>query len=305
MESWNCPFCGETVEVKGKLRHTKTGHMAKCSEVKRIKEEVLTKKFLKKEYVNKGKSAKEIAVSLGFVGAKMVIEKLKEHNIPTRNMKESCTKRRKEKTEKTNLKLYGAKHNFSSEHESRKKWEKRLLEEEGITNVFQREDVKTKIVETNIKKYGVESWMQVPENVKKLSEIFYDKYGIHYPVCKAHKKRITLPHKMIIEFLEENGMLPEIEKEIDNGRYYADICINDRIIEVYGDFWHANPRKYKKDDILNFPKGEKRLVSDIWEYDEKRKNFLVEKNFLVLELWEHDIYKNFDTVTEKIWEFLK
>lgn len=27
------------------------------------------------------------------------------------------------------------------------------------------------------------------------------------------------------------------------------------VIEIYGDFWHANPKKYKASDELNMPKG--------------------------------------------------
>jgi len=53
------------------------------------------------------------------------------------------------------IKSCGASHNFSRKSISRKKWEQKLLEEEGITNVFQREEVKNKSKKTLKKLYGV------------------------------------------------------------------------------------------------------------------------------------------------------
>jgi hypothetical protein len=81
----------------------------------------------------------------------------------------------KNKTKETNLLRYGVSHNFCKNSESRKKWEKRLFDEEGITNVYQRESVKEKIKQTNLLKYGVESPLQNRE--------------IHY---KAFKTRVLI-----------------------------------------------------------------------------------------------------------------
>lgn len=48
----------------------------------------------------------------------------------------------------------GASHNFIKNSTSRKAWESRLLETEGIVNVFQREEVKKKSIETLKTRYG-------------------------------------------------------------------------------------------------------------------------------------------------------
>ena len=46
------------------------------------------------------------------------------------------------------------------------------------------------------------------------------------------------------------------------------------LIEVNGDFWHANPRKYKANDLLPFPKKEV-LAELLWKKDKKKiKNSL-------------------------------
>ena len=80
----------------------------------------------------------------------------KENNIDTSSKRANNSAISKEKREKTNLELYGSRHNFCKDHPSRKEWEERLLKEEGITNVFQRESVKQKSMETMLFKYGVE-----------------------------------------------------------------------------------------------------------------------------------------------------
>lgn len=70
----------------------------------------------------------------------------------------SCSKECAQKLKEiTHLKNYGAKHNFSKNSKSRQEWEKRLLTEEGITNVFQRNIVKEKIKQTIQDKYGVDN----------------------------------------------------------------------------------------------------------------------------------------------------
>ena len=68
---------------------------------------------------------------------------------------ESCSiKCANELKEKSYLISCGAKHNFYKESSSRKDWEKEILEKEGITNIFQRNDVKDKIKKVILKKYG-------------------------------------------------------------------------------------------------------------------------------------------------------
>ena len=51
----------------------------------------------------------------------------------------------------------GTPHNFSKKSNSRLKWEKRILDEEGISNIFQRDSVKRKIVDTIISRFGVDN----------------------------------------------------------------------------------------------------------------------------------------------------
>lgn len=76
-----------------------------------------------------------------------------------------------------------------------------------------------------------------------------------------------------------------------NGRWVKpDIFIEDLnlIIEFYGDYWHANPVKYKGEDLVN---GKK--VSMIWYNDEMRiAQIKAEHNLDVIIVWQSEYIKD-------------
>lgn len=58
------------------------------------------------------------------------------------------------------IKSCGTEHNFSKNSKSRIKWEHKMLKNFGIINIFQKEEIKEKIKETYIEKYGVDHNMK-------------------------------------------------------------------------------------------------------------------------------------------------
>lgn len=211
-----CPFCGEILK--------KGNHHHKCEEkIKFLNEKLFDE--LKQKYVDEEYSIKDLGLYFN--------EKYKEHlfsKIPDsffrkivkeklnsyyRNLKDSTrTKKSRDKYKETMLDKYGYSHNFNKGCESRLKWEKRLLEEEGITNVFQRESVKEKITESLLKKYGS------IDNIKKMRGYFSTKDG----------------------FKEKYG---------DNWKYEWDILIDskrtaceDFYKRKYGDDWESYWKKH-------------------------------------------------------------
>lgn len=86
---------------------------------------------------------------------------------------QTCSKECAEYLKKISLIVScGTTHNFNRNSTSREKWQKRIKEEEGIINVFQRDSVKKKIKETNIKKWGFENPSQNEEIKNKKLETF-------------------------------------------------------------------------------------------------------------------------------------
>ncbi len=90
--------------------------------------------------------------------------------------------------------------------------------------------------------------------------------------------------------------------------YYLDFYISDMKIgiEFNGDMWHANPRKYKSNDIP-FPFRKKWSAKDIWEKDRIKNEFLRTKLNKLIIIWEYDlnrdgIDKTVDKIIKEIYE---
>ena len=84
------------------------------------------------------------------------------------------------------------------------------------------------------------------------------------------------------------------------------------IIEFQGDYWHANPNKYKEDDILDFPntklivnENSKCTAKDIWRKDSERKSILKQllNNPIYIEVWESDYKKDKVNIIKTILEY--
>jgi len=77
-----------------------------------------------------------------------------------------------------------------------------------------------------------------------------------------------------------------LNKQIPGTTYIPDITIGKKIIEFNGDRWHANPKIYSADMILNKP-GEQ-SVSKLWERDLIRESALKSLGYSILIVWEYD-----------------
>lgn len=232
------------------------------------------------------------------------------------------------KRKETNIEKYGYKHNFEKNCDSRIKWEKRLLNTEGITNVFQRKEVKKKSIETNLLKYGVEYAAQnedfkinrkycilkygETEGIEKYKEICYNrgkstrleyfikKYGnIDGPIKYLDRQKNFLCSKngcisklniIFSDMLKSLNIEFESEFSIPYNDSYKkyDFKIGNNLIELNGDFWHANPKTYYSDDILSFPGG-KVTAKDIWEKDKLKKDIAINNGYNILYFWENEI----------------
>lgn len=68
----------------------------------------------------------------------------------------------------------------------------------------------------------------------------------------------------------------------------ADVNFDKKIIvEINGDYVHANPSKYKADDLIIVRKSQY-LAKDKWKYDQKRKEALEALGFKVFVVWQSD-----------------
>ena len=80
-----------------------------------------------------------------------------------------------------------------------------------------------------------------------------------------------------------------------------DFTYGKKIIEFNGDFWHANPKLFKPDEIipvLNVTAQEKQ------EFDKKKKMLAESNGYDVLVVWESDYRKDPESVLKKCLSFL-
>lgn len=91
----------------------------------------------------------------------------------------------------------------------------------------------------------------------------------------------------------ESLFITDFESECRILDYVVDECSENRkiVIEVNGDYWHANPDRYQPDELITYPK---RVMSarEVWHRDMRRESRIREAGYRVITLWESDIHSN-------------
>lgn len=128
----------------------------------------------------------------------------------------------------------------------------------------------------------------------------YDKKNSPGFFGNNYKKKNYKSSKIADEFIKNIVKKLKLKKqnyflEYPHKGYLIDLFIFKKCaIEFYGDFWHANPKIYKENDILkHFEKTEEIKVKNIWKKDKKRIKFLKKElkiNFFIV--WENSYKKN-------------
>ena len=104
--------------------------------------------------------------------------------------------------------------------------------------------------------------------------------------------------------LKDNCYFGELNKEMHlkngqlNKNYFVDFNLKNACLEFNGTYWHADPRKYKKDDIIKDI-----LAETIWENDMIKQNF-IKQNYKLLVIWEDDYNNDKDKIINDCVEFI-
>jgi G:T-mismatch repair DNA endonuclease (very short patch repair protein) len=228
---------------------------------------IINNEILIDAYIKNEMSAKEIADTLIKFNIKTeasyVIARLKEAGVKTRTAKQSSLcKRKKEKYLQTVQQKYG-KHitNISQVESVKQKKIQKALEVYGVENVFQSEEIKKKSRQTCKKKYGARQFSQ--------SE-YYNPDRSDGSRSKLHQKIEKILDRHQIEYVSElHGKFNKYNHTLE--REYSprpDIYIKNLnlILEINGNYWHANPKKYVNSDLFQTWDGTI-SAEDIWLRD--------------------------------------
>ncbi len=78
------------------------------------------------------------------------------------------------------------------------------------------------------------------------------------------------------------------EKHFHKWHYNYDLVVfNNVIIEVQGDMWHANPKRYKATDVIMG----KLIAKDLWDKDARKKKVAEDNGYSIVYIWEYEIRK--------------
>lgn len=221
---------------------------------------------------------------IGVMGKRKLLEGcLTDNGYSIRGFLQHAEITKLEKTKRTNLQKFGHE-NVSQSLVVKRKKEETCLQKFGVKNAYQSKEKQEKIRETNIKRYGV----------------------INPGAHSIKNSKRSGPHQKVEQALTNAGISFESEVKVPGKigtQYYCpriDIVVNGVLaVEIYGDYFHANPAKYKPTDLISLYKG-KTEARIIWEKDQKRVDYIQSKGYNVIVAWEYDIKRDIGSVIERI-----
>jgi hypothetical protein len=147
--------------------------------------------------------------------------------------------------------------------------------------------VQSKVKVTKKERYGDENYNNMEKNIKTCNQ----KYGVPYSIIvmpKANGKRISKPQQKVYDNVLKEHPDAVLEHWLRDVQKSVDVYIpsTNTIIEIYGTYWHCDPRKYSGE---YYNKSIKLTAQEIWERDKKRKLFLESLGYAVKIFWESDV----------------
>ena len=200
---------------------------------------------------------------------------------------------------------------------SKEKFKNTCLIKYGVENPSQLKDIKNKKEQTFLNHYGVNNIWKLQNYNKKCAELHPESHKIHME--KLHNGCIKFWNNLSENELAEwcyKVQLGKLNNNIYDSKLENRFCelLNDLnisyirqfhlkgsthpydfrllntkiIIEINGDYWHANPNKYNEDDIISYP-GKKLKAKEVWEVDNKHISYANKCGFKVINIWEEQM----------------
>lgn len=208
---------------------------------------------------------------------------------------------------------------------STEKYKKTVLDRYGVDNVSKLEHIKQKKRNTILHNYGVDNIWKHPSYYKLCETAIYEKYNMTLSEFRSLKSKNVWKQKSPSERIEwlnssihhpntirksggytissletrVSSILDELLVSYETQFYIKDhnakcklydfhIKNTNILIEVQGDFWHANPKIYKQSDELIFPSG-RITVRDIHSRDVYKFDIAYKNGYVVKYIWESDM----------------
>lgn len=190
----------------------------------------------------------------------------------------------KHSIKQTNLDKYGCENPSQNEGVKRKKVQS-MINHYGSQNYLKTQQGKQKVRNTCLDRYGVECVLQSSDIRKRIESTNLSKYGSKYPVNKLnHRSKLE---QFVQTILIEQGI--QYQSQYDINRYSFDFKVGNILIQVNGDYWHANPQIYQAQQYVKYPRGQPKMAKQVWEKDQIKKRLAQSSGYKVVYLWQKTI----------------
>ena len=165
-----------------------------------------------------------------------------------------------------------------------------------------------------LKSHTYESYLErFNGNIEKATEALSAYYSIHRTATS--KISIELFDKLR-DLLDKRGIKQIYYKPYNqewyihkNKNFYQlDFFVKEfgKVIEFFGDYWHANPKIYEKDELINHRSGKIRMVSEVWKEDKDRIKNIKKVDYIrgIMIVWESDYRSDSEKTIKTILDFL-
>lgn len=118
----------------------------------------------------------------------------------------------------------------------------------------------------------------------------------------GHTGMMSGPHRKLKQMMLESGYDSfESEQWITNKIRVDEVDLAKKIIiEMFGDYYHANPKLYKADTLIRLGLDKNWRASDIWERDKARIRELKRLGYSVIVIWEGELMKSGAKILSKV-----
>lgn len=333
-ESKPCPLCSSLVATGGIGSHLRKCKFFHCGESREQRRATylaqlfpkVTEIWLRQAYIQEQKSLPEIQAEMG-INFSATLFLLEFWGIPKRGHQEAnSSSLRQQKSQKTWLEKFGVL-NPSQAPEIKAKKAETFQKNHGASNIFKTEGFNLWAKGRMLEIYGKRSlpnrfggmtdwWRNKPlefrqkhllkarnQYLANLSNISEEERTRRIQL-RCNGVRFFKPSKLEaqIKTLLERLQIPFTQQFwVDRRSFDFRICDSNILLEINGDYIHANPRRYKAEDSLPTWTGE-RLARDIWERDLQKRLIAEKYGYQVVYIWELEIKQSLDVIAQRLKE---
>lgn len=177
-----------------------------------------------------------------------------------------------------------------------KTYEESMIKKHGCRRPIQSKEIRKNFINTMNERYGVSYSGQSPELISKANKTKLSFSSKGFFSSKLETDVFNFLIKNNIQCIQNMTNDKVISFTNKNTRYYPDIIYGNIIIEVYGDYWHGNPKIY--DENAKVARDE--IAQERWTKDAERKKYLEEQGYAVIIIWESDWHQDKTKVLKEI-----